>query len=188
MNIITGNDLEMNAKKILKRETYQLLVEKDIDDTTVAEILGKAEISRQTFYRYYTDKYALANDIYDDLFTKPVYEQKDTGAMQWEDLYRLQFQLYRKHLDFARHVFSSRIQGCTTEHEIHTILNFDRKWIRERGGNPDDPRIQFALEAKDISGTYAMRKWILTGMKESDEEMVERFRLILPANLVAYYS
>lgn len=178
----------MNAKKILKKETYGLLVEKDIDNITVAEILKRADVSRQTFYRYYPDKYALANDIYDDLFTRPVYEFQSPGTTQWEDIYRFQFSLYRKLLDFARHVFGSRVQGCTTEHEIHVILEFDRKWIRERGGDSNDPRIRFALEAKDVSGTYAMRKWILSGMKESDEEMVERFRLILPSNLVSYYT
>lgn len=178
----------MNAAKIVKREAYALLCERDIDKITVAEILRRAEVSKQTFYRYFQDKYALGNAIYDDLFTVPVYDAVDAETQRWEDLYLRQFPLYRAHLDFAQHVFSSREQGCATEHEIATITVFDQKWIRARGGDPENPRIAFALEAKDVAGTFAMRQWILGGMETPDGEMVERFRLVLPQVLAPYYT
>ena len=50
------------------------------------------------------------------------------------------------------------------------------------------PRIQFAIEAKDVGGTWAMRDWILGGMQVSDEEMAERFALVIPKILLPYYT
>ena len=51
-----------------------------------------------------------------------------------------------------------------------------------------DPRIMFAIEAKDVGGTYMMRDWILGGMQVSDSEMVTRFQLIIPQLLVPYFT
>ena len=178
----------MNAKKILKTAAYSLICDHDIDDITVNMILEAAEISKKTFYRYYPDKYALANEIYDDLFSVPTYDTERDPDEAWEELYIQQFALFRAEQDFVRHLYSSKAQGCTTDHEIEVILKYDRERLRQMGADPDDPRIMFALEAKDVSGTYAMRKWILGGMKESDKEMAIRFKLILPAILISYFT
>ena len=39
-----------------------------------------------------------------------------------------------------------------------------------------------------MGGTWAMRDWILGGMQVSDEEMAERFALVIPKILLPYYT
>lgn len=179
----------MNCKKLLKQAMISCLQQKNIDDITVQEILKAAEVSKQTFYRYYADKYALGNDVYDDFFTRPIYPETPVTTMaEWESLYLKQFTAFREHLTLVQHLYKSRAQGCAVEHEIQQTLEFDRGFLQRKGIDVQEPLIQFALEAKDVSGTYAMRKWILDGMTISDKEMVRWFRAILPQVLIPYFS
>ncbi len=179
----------MNCKKLLKQAMLTCLQQKNIDDITVQEILDTAEVSKQTFYRYYADKYALGNDIYDDFFTTPIYPDKPIATIEeWEHLYLRQFAAFRRHMTIVQHLYQSCVQGCAIEHEIAQTLKFDRDFLQQKGIDVENPLIRFALEAKDVSGTYAMRKWILDGMTISDEEMVHWFRAILPQVLAPYFD
>ena len=178
----------MNAKKFLKAAAYELICRKPVEKLSTKAIFEKAEVSRQTFYRLYQDKYSLANEIYDELTQQNIIDPESVSTHQdWHDMYLRQFTAYREHLDFIKHLFSSRETGCTLDHEIEMIIAFDREYIRRKGGDVDDPRIQFAIEAKDVGGTWAMRDWILGGMQVSDEEMVTRFSLTIPCILLPYY-
>jgi len=102
-------------------------------------------------------------------------------------MYLRQFAAFREHLDFVRHLYSSRETGYTVDYEIASVIRFDKAILARKGVDLKNPRITFAIEAKDIEGTYAMRDWILGGMQVEDAEMVERFRLIIPQILVSCF-
>ena len=178
----------MNARKFIKKAAYEVIVKKPVEDVTLKEILSVAEVSKQTFYRYYKDKYELANEIYAQLTQQGIIEpEKIQNEDDWRNLYLKQFAAFREHMDFVRHLYSSRETGCTVDFEIASTIRFDKVILSRKGADLKNPRIIFAIEAKDVGGTYAMRDWILAGMQVEDEEMVERFRLIIPQILVPYF-
>lgn len=179
----------MNARKFLKQSAYRLIEKTPIEKLTVREILGDAEVSKQTFYRYYLDKYALANDLYHELTQQGIIDASLVkNEADWREMYRRQFAAFREHLPFIQHLYTSRETGCTLDYEISCTIDFDRAYLKNHGADVSDPRIRFALEAKDVGGTYAMRDWILGGMAVDDEEMIERFHLIIPQILMPYYG
>ncbi len=55
----------MNARKQLYQAIEKLVREKPLDKISVQEILNEAEVSRRTFYTYFSDKYDLANSFYE---------------------------------------------------------------------------------------------------------------------------
>jgi len=178
----------LNAQKFIKKAAYEVIVKKPVEDVTLKEILSVAEVSKQTFYRYYKDKYELANEIYAQLTQQGIIEpEKIQNEDDWRNLYLKQFAAFREHMDFVRHLYSSRETGCTVDFEIASTIRFDKIILSRKGADLKNPRIIFAIEAKDVGGTYAMRDWILAGMQVEDEEMVERFRLIIPQILVPYF-
>lgn len=178
----------MNAQKFIKKAAYEVIVKKPVEDVTLKEILSVAEVSKQTFYRYYKDKYELANEIYAQLTQQGIIEpEKIQNEDDWRNLYLKQFAAFREHMEFVRHLYSSRETGCTVDFEIASTIRFDKIILSRKGADLKNPRIIFAIEAKDVGGTYAMRDWILAGMQVEDEEMVERFRLIIPQILVPYF-
>lgn len=58
----------MNALKLLRETAYGIIQDEPIEKTTMAEILRRADVSKQTLYLYHTDKYALANEAHYNLF------------------------------------------------------------------------------------------------------------------------
>ena len=54
--------------RIIRESFIQLLKEKNIDDISINDLSEAADINRTTFYRYYSDIYALMDDISDKLF------------------------------------------------------------------------------------------------------------------------
>ncbi|MBR0405396.1 MAG: TetR/AcrR family transcriptional regulator C-terminal domain-containing protein [Eggerthellaceae bacterium] len=56
------------TKECLYGSFLELLAEKPVNDITVIEICEKAGVSRKTFYKYYSDQFALLVAMQDDLF------------------------------------------------------------------------------------------------------------------------
>lgn len=57
----------VKSKKKIKQALVTLLGEKAFDQITVTELCAAAQMSRITFYTHYADKYALAEDMFQDL-------------------------------------------------------------------------------------------------------------------------
>lgn len=56
----------LKTKKALKEALFSLLKKKDFDSVKITEICEHALVSRNTFYNYYADKYALLEDCFAD--------------------------------------------------------------------------------------------------------------------------
>lgn len=57
------------TKNLLKNTMIALLNSMTFEKITVTDICKKADISRITFYSHYSDKYALADEVFDDFCT-----------------------------------------------------------------------------------------------------------------------
>lgn len=57
------------TKTKLRETFWQLYQEKPIEKISVREIIEKAHFNRSTFYEYYSDIYAVLNEIEDELFS-----------------------------------------------------------------------------------------------------------------------
>ena len=56
------------TKECLHGSFLEFLAEKPVSEITVVEICERAGISRKTFYKYYSDPFALLKSMQDDLF------------------------------------------------------------------------------------------------------------------------
>lgn len=56
----------LKTKKALKESLMDLLKKKDFDSVKITEICENALVSRNTFYNYYADKYALLEECFAD--------------------------------------------------------------------------------------------------------------------------
>jgi AcrR family transcriptional regulator len=54
----------VRTREALMQSGYVLFAERGLYDVSIDEIIEKAEISKQTFYNHFSDKAALARDIY----------------------------------------------------------------------------------------------------------------------------
>ena len=126
------------TKKNLKNAMIAMLGEKDFEHITITELCRAAEISRITFYSHYGDKYALLDEIFDDMLklgTEDYYrrqrENNPTGrlAAGYVNMLDAILQLYSDRFDFFRHTdpeknpyLASRLYSIVLETvEQHTL-------------------------------------------------------------------
>lgn len=69
----------LKTKRSLKKTMTEMLDREDFEHISITELCRRAEVSRITFYSHYSDKYALLDDIFNDLL-----------AVGTEDYYRRQ--------------------------------------------------------------------------------------------------
>lgn len=55
------------TKRSLKKALISMLSKEDFEHISITELCRRAEISRITFYSHYSDKYALLDDIFNDM-------------------------------------------------------------------------------------------------------------------------
>ena len=126
------------TKKNLKNAMIAMFGEKDFEHITITELCRAAEISRITFYSHYSDKYALLDEIFDDMLklgTEDYYrrqrENNPTGrlAAGYVNMLDAILQLYSDRFDFFRHTdpeknpyLASRLYSIVLETvEQHTL-------------------------------------------------------------------
>ena len=83
------------ARQAIRAATKELMGERPVEQISVKEVLAAAGVSRNTFYKYYADKQALLNDVFDAELTHANWF--DYGV-SWPE----------RHLWLFRHLLSDR--------------------------------------------------------------------------------
>jgi AcrR family transcriptional regulator len=60
----------MITRKLLKESILELMKNRSINKISIKDICENADVNRTTFYNYYTDQYALLNEIEQDVLNK----------------------------------------------------------------------------------------------------------------------
>ncbi|MGX8714201.1 MAG: TetR/AcrR family transcriptional regulator C-terminal domain-containing protein [Lachnospiraceae bacterium] len=161
-----------STEHTLRRCMRKLMRERYLKNITIADICGMAKIGKRTFYRYYTDKYAL----FEDTYRKEFYEKLDIDNDTYlYDIYeRILCQMYDEP-DFFRHAIAIKEQNGFWEIVEELILPLVESKLTS------DPYIDKAKEfyiRKDIQVVlHLMEEWILGGYKETPQEVSQFLRL-----------
>lgn len=103
----------MNVKKILYAAIEKLVREKPVEKITVQEILDEAEVSRRTFYKYFSDKYDLANSLYESYVSHHI--RVHYNGHNWADVLTDIVQYIYDNLPFYESLWKFRGQGSFFE-------------------------------------------------------------------------
>lgn len=85
----SGRVDSINTRTLIMNTFIDLLTQYPMDKITVNSITKKCDISRQTFYIYFTDKFELLQTIYKEEFDEAVKHAKDTSLTYGDVWYRL---------------------------------------------------------------------------------------------------
>lgn len=107
----------VKTKKTLKQTLIQMLEEIPFEQISITELCRRAEISRITFYSHYNDKYALVDEIFEDMVevgTKD-YQRRQLENNPMDDLVQGYcnvldsiLYIYYEKFEFFRHTNPSR--------------------------------------------------------------------------------
>ncbi len=128
----------VKTKRSLKKALTDMLEKEDFEHIFITELCRKAEVSRITFYSHYSDKYALVDEIFNDMLkigTEDYYRRQEknnpSGRLTagYVNMLDSILQVYYDQFDFFQHTdpeknpyLASRMYSIILDTvEMHTL-------------------------------------------------------------------
>ena len=140
-----------------------------VENITVKQITEKCELTRQTFYRNFLDKYDLINWYFDKLLTKS-FEHMGRGNTVYDALVK-KFTYIQEEQTFFAAAFRYDEQNSLRQHDFELILQFYENLIREKTGKVPGENVHYLLEMYCQSSIYMTVKWVTGGVTCTPEEL-----------------
>lgn len=138
-----------------------------VEKITVKEIVQECGTTRQTFYRYFLDKYDLINWYFDKILLES-FEHMGEGTTVYEGLCK-KFQYIEEEKLFFKAAFRNDQQNCLREHDFQLILAFYTRQIEEKTKEPISENLRFLLEMYCQGSIYMTVQWVLGERKKQVE-------------------
>lgn len=159
---------------------------KPVDKITVQNIVDGCGMTRQTFYRNFKDKYDLINWYFDKLVLES-FAQIGVDKTVCQSLCE-KFKFIKKEKIFFTEAFRSDDYNSLKEHDFELIIGFYTELMTRKKQEPLSEDIQFLLEMYCRGSVYMTVKWVLSGMKQSPEEMAQSLTEAMPPGLAAVFA
>lgn len=152
-----------------------------VEKITVKEIVQECGTTRQTFYRYFLDKYDLINWYFDKMLLES-FEHMGEGTTVYEGLCK-KFQYIEEEKLFFKAAFRNDQQNCLREHDFRLILAFYTRQIEEKTKEPISENLRFLLEMYCQGSIYMTVQWVLGERKSTPQEMAKALVSAMPSEL-----
>ena len=179
------------TKKLIRESFLALLSRKDIRHITVRELCETAQINRGTFYKYYLDVYDLKEQIENEFlqeFSDSVNRFARSGALDSVyEVCRTVFALLKENAELCRILLGRDANDGIIDKFVK--IGRDIFISVYPGMFPKKKKKKLERYYLFISGgcVVSVRKWILSGMNETVEEMAREISGIMTEG-VGYLS
>ena len=166
------------TKESLYASFLEFLDEKPLNEITVIEICERAGISRKTFYKYYTDPYALLIAMQDELFE----EYREALQGKPGDISQIMPTLFRfvdEHRVLMRATFENRGEGNFIDRVLDDLFaSYREDWERV---NPrmSTEEVEFLFYFA-VSGLFGVvRHWLFDQPDLSVDEIIAQAEALM---------
>lgn len=168
------------TRYIFAQSIKDLMADHSLDKMTVTDIVKHSGMTRQTFYRYFQDKYDLVNWYFEKLADKSFRQIGNSSTLK-EGLVKKFTFLYHDQVFFTQ-AFQSKDYNNVENYDYQCILEFYSRVIQKKIGTiPKD--IMFLLKMYCHGSITMTVDWVIQGMKESPEEIADLLIDALPVKL-----
>ena len=167
----------------LKNKFAQVFIEmletKTLDQITIKDIVFRCGVSRQSFYYYFEDIYALIEWIFSRAADGILSNHNNVGS--WQNGFCSVMHWARQHQKFTTNVYRS-IQRDYIENFMESVLSpYMDTAVKEYSAGltitPD--QLQFVSRFFTLSFNAIVLDWVRRGMKEEPEDFVSQLELML---------
>lgn len=180
MKTVNTKQLIMDAAKEIGRTHI-------VEEITVSEICKSCDISRQTFYTHFKDKYDLLGQIYSQTITSVMETEIDTRP--WSRIIGKMLENVKKDKEFYLHALKFKGQNALTDNMFFYIYTGYLHEIEHRSGKEiQDPELLYAIRYNAYGGAGCMLDWIYNGMKEDPYEVAARIIACMPSRMSCFFD
>jgi AcrR family transcriptional regulator len=166
---------------VLKRSLLELLRVQPIDKVTVKDICEKADINRGTFYTHYTDPFDLLTQIENELFDEIlVYIQSSLKADAISGLLVRIFESILKNSDLCKVLFGDFGDKAFLNRIMYVARDGSVAAWKKMIPAVRDEQMELLYLFYANGCVAIIQHWVLSGMKESPQElsaMIEKLSL-----------
>lgn len=160
-------------KHLIKRE--------NLEAVSVGEIAAEAGLSRQLFYKYFTDKYDLAFWCYMQMIS-PVAKAYIDGRISFHEQNVTMLNIFRNEPEFYKNLFqNSEVQNSFFQQYFNFSIS---SWSLMAGRkNANNLELYYLYRLYTYGCNHIVMDYIKNGMKEDVEFMADLFDEALPEKL-----
>lgn len=173
-------DASEKTKYKLAGAVRELMAFTPVDRITVKQIVERCDVTRQTFYRNFKDKYDLINWYFDKLAIVS-FRQMGVSLTLREGLIK-KFEFIKGERCFFTAAFKSEDHNSLLQHDFVLSMILHRHYKKEISER--DSAGYRVSSGNVLPGSIAMTvQWVTGGMKRSTEDMAELLVRALPPEL-----
>lgn len=165
----------------LAKSMKELMKSKPLDKITVTDIVENCDVSRQSFYRLFQDKYDLVN-WYFEVLAQQSFKQMGVLYTLKEGLMK-KFQFIEQEYVFFAQAFASQDNNSLIHYDFECIYNFYKNLIETKNKAPLTSELSFLLEMYCHGSVSMTMEWIATDRKQPIETIVDLLIEALPDKL-----
>lgn len=154
-----------------------------IDQIKVADLIDMADVSKQTFYRLYEDKFELLKDFYRETIGPFYSDVSSPEAMK--DAVKKTLTHLQEHRDMARNMFFSKDAYALKAYVRDLYYEADLSYWKNLGVDIDDERLSGAMRLYAYGTTSFLLEWVKAGAVGDVDVIADQFLLAWPVGLSA---
>ena len=172
------------TKDLIRRKVVDCLDRKPISQISVKEIAAACEISRNTFYYYYQDIYAVLSDIFSIELDRVIGRYGMTGS--WEDSFIWATSFAMEHRRCIYHVYHSMQREELERYLYHisgdVMLRFVHAQNQEIGAS--EYTCQVIAQFYQGALTQMILQWVASDMKDDPAQYIRYTGALFDGNIV----
>lgn len=165
------------TQKAIRYSMLKLLQKKEIDKISVKDICELCEITRNTFYYYYSDIYQVLEELLKTEANNIIMENREYDSFYEEFLQR--YHLILEYRQAVLHLYNSKNRELILKYFYDVTEDFVEKYVREEASETklSEENIDFVTYFYTNSIIGTMFRWLQNGMPGSQEQLIHRLSL-----------
>ncbi len=152
-----------------------------LDKIAVTDIVTRSGMTRQTFYRYFKDKYDLVNWYFEKLVLQSFRQMGDGCSLQ--EALQLKFAFIESEHSFFKEAFKSNDYNNLVNYDFNCIYEFYKDIIEKNLNHEVDSDLDFLLKMYCKGSIDMTVDWVLNDMPLTIDKIVSLLIEALPKRL-----
>ena len=171
------------TKKAIAESFMELLNERPFDKISVVDIAEKCGINRNTFYYYYSDVYALVDDVF-RMETQRIIDE-NVAFTSWQEAFMQGTGFARANRRAIYHLYNSINRDKLEKYLYDVSISGMTSLVRGQAEGVDarEEDIRDLAEFYTAAMLGLVTKWLQDGMKDDADAFVARIGGLLEGNI-----
>jgi len=176
-----------STEELLADSIVQLMDKRELSKITVQQIVDNCNVTRQTFYRHFYDKYQLVNYVFQSEIKEII--QDSSLSDPWQEVLARMLDKMQQKKSFYHNILHSNSQTYLQNLIIDFTRSAYEKEIEKRGQlECIDSSMEFALQFNSFGAVGSIFNWISDGMEEAPEKLARKILDNMPEIMKQYFE